>query len=252
MRTRTIIILSLFLTYYSQSFGQERINRKKLSFEKNSEIMTEAIGYSYNSTLGEWIDYENIISNEKDYKNRYNSLQSNWNKKRYKSSVYEDIMSEVDQNFISIQTKTIFFNETIYYILTVEKWDGRFEYPKIRADWYRFKQTIGYIFTEAEFKKLDKFDKSIAIKALSVVVIEDYEETKFLDLIQTQITEKLKIEKNKYVTETIFPVLKSDEGKIRFYLPVGSNAYLPDYPKYDFDKAYFETDQENFSKIFIK
>jgi hypothetical protein len=218
------------------SYGQERVNREKISYEKTSEIMTKATGYSYNATFGEWIDYENVISDNKDYKDKYKSLQG-----RY-------MMSKISQNFLNIQTKTLTFKGKTYYIFIVEKWSGRYEYPSIEQDWYEFKKTVGYIFTEEEFKKLDSFDKSIEIKTKTEVEMgskyEKYDETKFLDLIQTILSGEI----STYATEYTFPLFKTNEGAIRFYLP----DYFSTYSKYDFEKKYFETDYTNFSKILIK
>lgn len=248
MQPKVILILTIFLSTCFQLYGQERINREKLSFKKNSEMMTKAIGYSYNSTIGEWIDYENIISNNKDYKNEYNSLQSNWIRKKYKAVRYIDKMSQNSQNFINIQTKKLDFKNKVYYVIIITKWIGQFEYPLIQEDYYTYKQTEGYIYTKEEFQKLDSLDQKIELRTKSMVSVgskhEIYDETKFLDLIQTELNREI----SKYEPEYIFPVLKSNEGAIRFYLP----EYFFGYSKYNFDNAYFETDQENFSKIYIK
>ena len=68
------------------------------------------------------------------------------------------------------------------------------------------------------------------------VVFND--EQNILDLIQTTLQKN-----KKEFMDFIFPILKSSEGNIRFYVPS---------LKYDFDKAYFETTLENFSKIIIQ
>ena len=73
---------------------------------------------------------------------------------------------------------------------------------------------------------------------------EEYDEIIFLDLIQTELSE----EKSKYSDEYTFPVMKSKEGAIRFYLP---DNFLSN-SKYDFKKKYFETNFESFEKIVLK
>lgn len=64
------------MTMTSSLFGQARVNRQKISFINQSEKITKATGWVYNATLGEWIDYENVICQDKDYKTKYKSLRS--------------------------------------------------------------------------------------------------------------------------------------------------------------------------------
>lgn len=231
----TLITLLLTGTLF-QVFGQERTNREKLSFDTTSGILSKATGWANNSTLGEWIDYENVISDSKDYKDKYKSLQG------------EYMMSRISQNFQKVQTKTITYTGTTYYVLIVDKWSGRYEYPSIREDWYTFKQTIGYIYTKEEYQKLLNIESLVELKTQYMVSMgskyEKYDETKFLDLIQTELSK----EKSKYSSEYTFPIMKSKEGAIRFYLPESFSTYS----KYDFEKKYFETDFENFTKIIIR
>lgn len=230
----TLITLLLTGTLF-QVFGQERTNREKLSFDTTSGILSKATGWANNSTLGEWIDYENVISDSKDYKDKYKSLQG------------EYMMSRISQNFQKVQTRTVTYTGTTYYVLIVDKWSGRYEYPSIREDWYTFKQTIGYIYTKEEYQKLLNIDSLVELKTQYMVSMgskyEKYDETKFLDLIQTELSK----EKSKYSSEYTFPIMKSKEGAIRFYLPESFSTYS----KYDFEKKYFETDFENFTKIII-
>lgn len=152
----TLITLLLTGTLF-QVFGQERTNREKLSFDTTSGILSKATGWANNSTLGEWIDYENVISDSKDYKDKYKSLQG------------EYMMSRISQNFQKVQTKTITYTGTTYYVLIVDKWSGRYEYPYIREDWYTFKQTIGYIYTKEEYQKLLNIESLVELKTQYMV-----------------------------------------------------------------------------------
>ena len=219
----------------SNVFSQDRVNRDKLNFEASSGTLLKATGWAYNSTIGEWIDYANVISEDRDYKDKFKSLQGAW------------MMSRISQNFLNVQTKILTFKETKYYVLIVEKWSGEYAYPAIKEDWYTFKKTIAYIYTEQEFKKLQNIEGLVELKTREVVSMgskyEKYDETKFLDLIQTELSK----EKSKYAAEYTFPIMKSKEGAIRFYLP----DYFSTYTKYDFEKEYFETDADSFSKILL-
>jgi hypothetical protein len=131
MKLKLFVLTFLMITFALSVFGQERVNRKKISFDQSSNIMTKSTGWAYNKTLGEWVDYENLISDDKDYKTKYKSLLGEW------------MMSHNNQNFLSIQTKTVTFKGIKYFVLLIENWGGRYEYPTIEEDWYTFKETNG-------------------------------------------------------------------------------------------------------------
>jgi len=234
MKTSKIILMTLIMCFiYVFSYSQERVNRKKLSFLDKSDIITNAVGWSYNSTLGEWVDYQNVISTDKNYKTKWLSLQGSY------------MMSRLDQNFISIQTKTIMIDTLKYYVLMVEKWVGSYEYPSIQENWREYKKMFGYVFSENEFNKLLNFNDEVKIETQYVVVMgslyEKYDETIFLDLLQTEMNKT----PSKYSSPYNFSVRKTEKGEIRFHLPYWERSYY----KLDFNQQYFETTIVNFSKI---
>jgi len=61
------LALMILVLVTNNLIGQTRENRKKIYFHNQSDTIKKAIGWSYNSTLGEWIDYENVICNDKEY-----------------------------------------------------------------------------------------------------------------------------------------------------------------------------------------
>ena len=69
-----IIYLLIFLLFPMNLFSQSRINREKITFSGSSQMIKLATGWSYNEKLGEWIDYKNVISDDKMYKTTYKSL----------------------------------------------------------------------------------------------------------------------------------------------------------------------------------
>jgi hypothetical protein len=223
MKVRLIIVLLMFISL-AQVFGQERVNRSKISFDNKSEVLEKATGWKYNSTLGEWIDYPNIMSDNKTYK-QYPSL---WG---------AELMSKTS-SFLTIQIKSTIINNIKYYILITEGWEGAYEYPEIKENWEMSKTIHGYIFTESEYNKLKNFDKLVELQTYCIVSTSSYvyDEVIFLDLIQTELQKR----HSQFIAFT-FPVMKSTDGKVRFC--------LPSYDTYDFRVGYFETSFEFFSKL---
>jgi len=235
------IILSIILfSLVTNVFSQSRVNRSKLSFSNSSEKLSSSTGWSYNETLGEWIDYENVINKDKVYKTKYKSLRG------------EYMMSRIKQNFIDIKTKSLSINEEKYFVVMVRKWNGRYKYPSIYEDWYSWEEVQGFIFTENEYSKILNFTGEIKLETNNYVELgssyEKYDETVFLDLIQNELKSD-----NKYSSKYTFPVLKttSDELEvIRFYVPQVFTKSK--FNSYNFEKEYLETSPENFDKIIIR
>lgn len=237
MKNLKVMMMTLMMCLMTMvSFGQDRVNREKLVFLDKSNQMTTAVGWSYNTTLGEWVDYSNVIEKNKTYKDEYKSLQGSY------------MMSHRSQNFISIQTKTLVYKDTKYFVLLVEKWNGDYKYPSIREDWRIYKTMYGYIFSETEYNKLLNINGVVNLETQYRVSMgssyEKYDEVVFLDKIQTNLS----FEESKYSSTYTFPIRKIESGDIRFYVP----SYFTSYDKFDFDKEYFETTSDNFNKLIIK
>lgn len=223
MNTIKFSIFFFLLTISLPGFTQERVNRPKLKFEASSDTLTKATGWAYNETLGEWIDYDNAISDEIKPKKLYTFCE----------------IHSLKPNFKKIYTKKIIFKDEKFYVLIVEKCATYLE-DLIGFD--------GYIFTDMEYQKLSNLENIVELrtcgKVSQILKFNSIDETLFLDLIQSEL---LKEEKN-FTSSFIFPVMKSNEGMIRFYLPDLFNEYR----NYNFDKAYFEVDPKSFSKIILK
>lgn len=227
------LILAIQLFFLGDLNGQERINRSKIQFTKSSGKLTSATGWAINPTSGEWIDYPNMISTSKAFKNKLNLPPGSLN------------MSRASQNFVYLQFKSIDFNGKEYYILIHEKWFGHYTYPNIQEDWNFYTKTFAYIFDEDEFKKLFRLEGLIELKTNNLVNISHqynhFKESDLLDLIHS----KLLSGPDQFSSTFTFPILKSTEGNIRFFTP----SYFPSYFMYDFDTNYFETDLVNFSTL---
>lgn len=234
---KTLSTILLLICIPNIILAQSRENRNKISFTKESEKVKLAIGWSYNATLGEWIDYENVICNDKNYKTEYKSLQGGHMKSRFK------------QNFESILFKKTSLDSIPYYVLIIEKWGGGYEYPTIKKGWKKWKEIIGYVYNEDEYKKLTTLGDKIVLKTKNIVSLginKSYNEQLLLDKIQTDLGK----EKNKYSPEYQFPIIKTEsEGQtvIRFYLP----NYFSKFDKFDFEKKYFEIETLTLKKLII-
>jgi hypothetical protein len=231
---RLLFITIILITLNGLAFSQARVDRAELSFSSESDKLKKATGWAYNSTLGEWIDYRNLISDNKDYKAKNILLGGSW------------LKSRENQNFIDIQTKSLDFEGETYYVLLIRKMNGGYKYPTLQLEYITFKSMFGYIFTENEYKKLININSEVVLKTTKVVAsgskYKRYNESELLDEIQTVL-----FSNNTYRTTTYrFPVMISDEGNIRFYLPVAS------YKDYDFEEAYFETSYREFNRLIIK
>jgi hypothetical protein len=235
---KKLLVFSLALISFA-SYGQDRINRSKLAFQQSSENLSSSTGWSYNETLGEWVDYNNTIDNDKFFKDKYKSLQG-----RYQMSKRV--------NFNNLQIKTLIFEGTKYYILIHDKWSGRYKYPSIRQDWVEFKKVDGFIFSEAEYQNLLNY-KTINFYCVVEydLEFEEYNETKFLDLIQTELSKPKDSYDRKYGSKWGMMITKTKDEKIRFLTPIILDLAVK-YKQFDFTKMYFETDIGNFNKLTIK
>lgn len=151
------IAVLIMLVYNMVAFSQDRNNREKLHFDKSSDILTSATGWSYNNQIGEWVDYKNVICSDKEYKTSFSSLQGSY------------MMSKNYQNFISIVSKTLMFNNNEYVVLVVTKWVGDYEYPSLKQDWYTYKATYGFVFSTSDFNSLKTLSDSSGILTKCVV-----------------------------------------------------------------------------------
>ena len=232
---RKLILLLLLPAF---CMGQDRVNRPDILFENKSSILKNATGWSYNTELGEWIDYKNVISDKKRYKTTFKELEGS-----------AQMMSKEDQNFEYLQFKFLKTNKDSYYILTLKKWNGGYEYPSIKKGWRVWSEVIGFIFSKEEYLKLLNnvgLLKLSTKKLVSLGINEDCNESIFLDKIQSKIYKN----ENKYSPLYIFPVLKTKNNGInvvRFLIP----KWYSKKEKYDFNNYYFESSEDDFNKLLI-
>lgn len=232
---RLLFVLTLITPMLS--FAQTREDRAKLSYEYESEILDKAVGWSYDSIIGEWVSFNNFITLNKKFVKDFNILTDG------------NIASGVSQNFLSIRTKAIRFIDDIYYVLIIEKWNGGYEYPSIRQGRYSFITTYGYIFPKKEFSKLNTVDKYIELKTNRIVSVrsnyDELDKLNFLDLIQAEIRSNTSKEQNFQILNTF----DNEKPVVRFHLPAWS---YPPFPKFNLKHKYFEISPDEFKKILVK
>ena len=234
---KRILLFYIFLISVEVLFCQERKSIPKMQFEKSSQILNYALGWCFDSDdTGGWISYVNAICIVKHPKVKQPFLLS------------PKEMSFVGSSFNSLQMKTFQFGDSTYYILLVDRWTGAFEYPAIGEGWSYYKVVKGYLFNENEYKKLLNIKGKVVLKAFGTC---DQSEASG----HSNILVALRVVMNTGISMysgngdgNIFPILKTNEGKIRFYLP----DFEASYNKMDFEKEYYETTMANFSKLLIQ
>ena len=235
MRKVKLMMMALMMCLGFMCFGQDRVNRLKLSYLAESAKPNPVIGWKFNENTGEWVDYKNMINGNVSYKTYITLNRSNLG---FGTSAYT-IMSGYN-SFLSIQTKTIQVNQKIYYILVVEKFDGYYRYPNLEQDFISYKDTLGLIFDENEYNKLftkDTLENSV--KVLAIVKNGHFKENTFIDKLQS-----LNFEKESNYTFLI----KRKNEIVRFYFPFDVRTYRYDFHyNPNFSKEYFETDTANFN-----
>ncbi len=225
------ILTNLFLFFLTDAVAQQRVNGVKPTFSAASGILTSATGWAFNAADKDWVDYPNMINDNKDYKGKY------------VSSMDGTAQSMTDQSFLSIQTKALTYKTKKYFVILVEKWAGRQKHS--HSSYSTLKETIGYVYTDKEYNKILNLTKPVSIKTNMCVriVSSDLTETGLISEIHEKIDDPYK-SSDQYT----FHVMKSTEGQIRFYLPK-KFSYTDTH---DFQKEYFETEPENFNKIILK
>ncbi|MXN89882.1 hypothetical protein GR160_01465 [Flavobacterium sp. Sd200] len=232
MKFKLFLLFAFFS--FPKAFCQDRVNNvASISFEKTSDTLKAATGWILESNSGEWRDNPNVIYTSK-----------NW----VKNTDDSGMSMNVDQNFIKMYVRTLTYKDKKYYALIMNYWNGSFEYPSLKRGWQPDRRIKAFIFPEDEFKKLDNLNKPIELKSnYRVGMMEsNYSEKQILLDIERELSRKV----DKYSAKYLFPVMKSDKGDIRFLVPELFSKYNNNL--YDFSKAYFETDAQNFSKLTIK
>lgn len=229
---KKLFFIAVFVIATISVFAQERVNREKNTFTKESGMLTKATGWAYNESLGEWIDYDNVICSINDYKTQFKALLgSDYMKSRY-------------MNFNSIQTKTMVCDGTEYYCLIVKKWSGRYKYPSIKEDWYTF-EVVDFLFlSKKEYEKLFTLTNNVTEVQGWTQTKYEYETLTEAEFADSKIRNQRENPNNfSYKQKTLIQVYKATDGNIRFLF--GEPSKYSD----GIDKRYFETNESEWNKL---
>ncbi|MFY7944227.1 MAG: hypothetical protein ACOVNZ_06575 [Crocinitomicaceae bacterium] len=127
------LLLLLPICITGQIFGQSRVNRPELSFEKATETLEMATGWMLNTETGKWIENGNVINDEID--------QSYW-------------ISHIYQNFNWIQFATFKQKNITNYILLFESKSGEYRFPNIQEDWEEENRTYFFILDSLQYNQI--------------------------------------------------------------------------------------------------
>lgn len=203
-------------------FSQDRVDRIKLSFNNEGVILNTFTGWTYDKITGEWFDCVNMIA---DFK------------REQKHSTLPHKMSFKFNNIISLQFKTIVCNETPYYVLVWEKWEGAYEYPEIYEDWEYWKTKEFLMFTKQNMNKLKNLtNRPITIKVTTPSRGRCPQEIQDVDIIQGEMS-------NRYALKKSIVIYKATDGNIRF-------KFLRGYSENESIKyQYFEISEKDYNKL---
>ena len=120
--TKKICASFILIFLYIVGYSQERENRGKVAFDKQSEVFSDCLKWYYSDYDGEW-----------------NSL------KPYAS---------VDNGFDSIVAKSTVIDGIRYYIMFLYSKDGYYDYPEISYGFHTYDSYTLFLFTEDEYERM--------------------------------------------------------------------------------------------------
>lgn len=227
-----------FIVFPCLVFAQSRENRVNITFQEKSEKLTEAPGYLYKGSTGNWVENNNVISS---------SECSN-----------DPCKSFSEQNFKWMQFATVEHKGKKYYILLFESVSGAYKYPNIKRDWSTEMKTIYFILDDGEYNKIKSTVESQTSENVDIVSerFTGYITDRYNDLgedkaynemnLLAKITTDLEKEPSKY-TKSCFKINSQKvDGKdvVRFRLP-GLCSRISKI----FDTQYFEVSRDAFKKL---
>lgn len=144
MKNILLIILTILCT---STFAQPRVNRTDIHTKliKSSPVVSNFVGWAYDSHKQRWSGYYNAIINE------YNN-NSKIPKRLSASTLAKKTIFEGISNIADIQTKKIFFENKTYYLFLVKEWLCYYDYPELQIGYHFRNFTYVYATTDDEYE----------------------------------------------------------------------------------------------------
>lgn len=238
---KTLIFLLLTIGCLN-ALGQDgkEIEFTLKKYDKRSSNLKSAIGWAYNDSTEQWVDYKNVILDDISYKKTSKIYQLDKRK------------SQTSQNFSEMQAKSFTLDGKEYVVLIVEKLIGGLQ-SATKEDWEMYKVRGAYIFDKKDYDRLLDIKDSVRIETVDNIYLDVPVHTtkRRVELTELNAFEySLKGGNIRKPYKHLFRVRKSDKGDIHFLvpyeIPVGKRKDI------NFDKNYFSVSPKEFSKILIK
>lgn len=153
MKNILLIILTMLCAC---TFAQPRVNGTDIHTKliKSSPVVSNFVGWAYDSYKQRWSGYYNAIINE------YNN-NSKTPKRLSASTLAKKTIFEGISNIADIQTKKYFFENKTYYLFLVKEWLCYYDYPELQIGYHFRNFTYVYATTDDEYNKIHTISDSI-------------------------------------------------------------------------------------------
>jgi hypothetical protein len=224
---KLLVVTGLVLSSM-MSYGQDRVNKKPISWDEVSTPFTSAVGWQYSESEGKWKSQINCICDKVEIK--------------------------YDQHFYDLQVKSLTFNKNKYYVLIQKKKGVDWEYPTIGRGFRTYTQHVVFLFKDDDFNKLNNIEDNTSINLIKLtdtgwydVMYDKVNVEKFIKDAVREYLEKSDNGETLYEPFYRFNITKAknlNKDVYRFLLPENaSDSYLDS--EFDIKKTYFEVTSLN-------
>lgn len=226
------ILLFMTIAFATNVFGQARVDgQRKYTVLASSPVVTNFVGWAYDSSKEKWAGYYNTI----------------WD--RYRGNNKTPIRTSAanlsgNHNIISLQVKKVQYHETIYYAIIYTSWTGYYDYPSICEGWHPYKQHQLLVFDEKDYMKIFSLDVGAPIIVWSKE--KGYEEVTSEKTVNGLFNDFFN-GKKLTIGQMFLSFKQEDNNTIRFIGPTQSYASPT-----SFDRGYYEIKMATFKTLFIK
>ena len=209
-------------------YGQPRVDgQQQFKVLKSSPIVTNIVGWAYDTSKNKWAGYYNTI--DPVYKGN--------NKVPIKTTSKN--MSTC-RNIVSLQTKKLIYKDSTYYAIVEVYWHSGFDYPSIYEGFYFYKNRAIYIFDSKEYAKLQNLDNQVSTLNEYYIFAHTPASNSLNDQLQEMFNGK-ELERTSHPYKAYFK--KESDNTIRF---------TNDYKNSSLSDEYFEIKQKDWNSLLIE